>query len=91
MAQLVSETERAWLGLGTVTYGPTESERQSLVFRRSLYVVKDIAAGEPFTRDNVRAIRPGYGLPPKNLETVLGLRASQGIKRGTPLAWNHLS
>jgi N-acetylneuraminate synthase len=90
MAQLVVETERAWQALGKVSYGQTEAERQSLVFRRSLYVVKDIAAGESLTRDNVRAIRPGNGLPPKHLEAILGRRAACPLKRGTPLSWKHL-
>jgi pseudaminic acid synthase len=91
MAHLVEETERAWQALGNVAYGPTDAERASLAFRRSLYVVKDIDAGQPFTRDNIRAIRPGHGLPPGALDTVLGHRASENIKRGTPLAWKHLA
>lgn len=91
LAALVSETERAWQALGQVHYGPTPAERKSLVFRRSLYVVRDIAAGEPFTADNVRAIRPGLGLPPKHLDEVLRCVASESLKRGQALAWRHLS
>jgi N-acetylneuraminate synthase len=91
MARLVEETDRAWRALGSVAYGATEAERPSLAFRRSLYAVKDIEAGETLTRDNVRAIRPGHGLPPKYLETVLGLRARRRIRRGTPLSWKHVS
>lgn len=91
LAALVSETERAWQALGQVHYGPTPAERKSLVFRRSLYVVRDIAAGEPFTADNVRAIRPGLGLPPKHLDEVLRCVASEPLKRGQALAWRHLS
>ncbi len=87
MKALVEETERAWQALGKVSYGPTESERKSLVFRRSLYVTQDIKAGEIFTRENVRAIRPGLGLPPKHLDTVLGKIAKADMKRGTPLSW----
>jgi N-acetylneuraminate synthase len=91
LATLVIETERAWQSLGTVAYGPTERERQSLVFRRLLYVAMDIQTGEPFTRENVRAIRPGNGLPPKYLDTVLGLRAGRPLKKGTPLSWKDVS
>ncbi len=87
MAQLVTETTRAWQALGQVNYGPTEAERSSLAFRRSLYVVKDLKAGDVLTRENVRAIRPGLGLPPKHLEQVLGKRISKDVVRGTALNW----
>jgi N-acetylneuraminate synthase len=59
----------------------------STAFRRSLYVVKDVGAGEALTRENVRSIRPGYGLPPKHLPQILGARATRDLKRGTPLSW----
>ena len=88
LASLVIETERAWQAMGHVHYGVTEAERNSLVFRRSLYVSQDMAAGEPFSAANLRAIRPGLGLAPKHAETVLGRRARQTIKRGTPLDWS---
>jgi len=88
MASLVMETERAWQALGHVQYGPTEAELKSVVYRRSLYIAADMAAGDPFTRDNLRAIRPGLGLPPKHTDAVLGRRARQAIKRGTPLDWS---
>jgi N-acetylneuraminate synthase len=87
MKQLVLETKRAWLALGEVAYGPTEAERPSIQFRRSLYIVRDIRAGDVLTRDNVRAIRPGLGLPPKHLEDVLGKRVNKDIPRGTALTW----
>jgi pseudaminic acid synthase len=87
MARLVDETGRAWQALGDVCYGPTEAEQPSLQFRRSLYVVKDLKAGDALTGDNVRAIRPGLGLAPKHLEAVLGRHATVDIARGTPLAW----
>jgi len=87
MTQLVIETERAWQALGQIEYGPLEAEKKSLQFRRSLYVVKDIAAGEPLTRDNVRAIRPGFGLPPKYIDHILGHRVTVAVKRGTPVSW----
>lgn len=87
---LVVETERAWLALGRVSYGASEAEQKSLAFRRSLYAVKDIAQGERFTAENVRAIRPGFGLPPKYLDHVIGKTASRNVAKGTPLSWDIL-
>jgi N-acetylneuraminate synthase len=87
MAQLVVESERAWQALGQVSYGATEKEKKSLVFRRSLYVVKDLKAGEVLTRENVRAIRPGLGLPTKYFEQVLGKSVKRDVLRGTALGW----
>ena len=87
LASLVTETERAWQAMGQVHYGPTTAEQKSLVFRRSLYVVKDMVPGEPFNRENLRAIRPGLGLAPRHIDGVLGRSARHAIKRGTPLAW----
>jgi N-acetylneuraminate synthase len=88
MTQLVVETERAWQALGSVAYGPTAAEEKSIVFRRSLYVVKDLQAGEKLTADNVRAIRPGLGLPTKYLDQVLGKTVKQSVARGTALNWD---
>jgi len=87
MAQLVVETKRAWQALGQVSYGPSEAEKKSIQFRRSLYVVQDLKAGDVLTRENVRAIRPGLGLPTKYLEEVLGKKVNQDVKRGTPICW----
>lgn len=87
MAQLVVETERAWQALGQVSYGPTEAEKKSLQYRRSLYVVRDLKAGDVLTSENVRAIRPGLGLPIKYLDHVLGKTVKQDVKRGTALDW----
>jgi pseudaminic acid synthase len=87
---LCTETERAWQALGGVVFGGTAAEAKSKAYRRSLYVVNDIAAGEPLTPHNVRAIRPGFGLPPKELDSVLGLPAPQAMARGTPLRWELL-
>ena len=87
MAQLVMESERAWQALGQVSYGATEVEKKSIVFRRSLYVVHDLKAGDVLTTENVRAIRPGLGLPTKYLEVVVGKIVKQDVKRGTALAW----
>ncbi len=88
---LVEETERAWMALGQISYGPTEAERKSLVFRRSLYFAEDMQAGEILTEKNVRAIRPGYGLAPKYLDVVLGMQCKKTLKKGTPLSWDLLS
>lgn len=90
LALLVSESNRAWQALGNINYGPTEAEKKSLVFRRSLYLVQDLRAGEVLTAENVKAIRPGLGLPPKYLEVVLGRRVACDIKRGTALSWEIL-
>jgi N-acetylneuraminate synthase len=84
MVEGVRAAERA---LGTVHYGLCGKDEASRVFRRSLFVVEDIEAGEPFTAENVRSIRPGYGLPPKFLGEILGRRAAQDLARGTPLRW----
>jgi N-acetylneuraminate synthase len=88
MAQLVLESERAWQALGEVTYGATESERKSLQFRRSLYVTEDLSPGDALTAGNLRAIRPGLGLPPKYLPELLGKRVNQHIRRGMPFSWS---
>jgi pseudaminic acid synthase len=90
MAQLALECERAWRALGHVSYGPIEAERKSLQFRRSLYIVKDLKAGEKLSRDNVRAIRPGLGLPPKHLDEILGRAVKRNVSRGTAVAWDLL-
>ena len=87
LKQLALETNRAWQSLGQISFGPTEAEKKSLLFRRSLYVVKDLKAGDLFTKENVRAIRPGLGLPPKYLNVVLGKKVVSDIKRGTALDW----
>jgi len=88
MASLVIETERAWQAMGQVRYGATEAELTSLVYRRSLYVTQDMVVGEVFSNDNLRAIRPGLGLAPKHQDAVIGRRARQALKRGTPLDWS---
>ncbi|MDM5246504.1 pseudaminic acid synthase [Lysinibacillus sp. G4S2] len=85
MKALVVETERAWQALGKVTYGPTEKEKASLKFRRSIYVSKDIKAGEMFTEDNIKIVRPGYGLEPKYYEILLGCKAKKAYQYGQPL------
>ena len=88
---LVEDCKCAWRALGHATYDLQGCEGGSVVFRRSLYVVRDIAPGEALTRDNVRSIRPGYGLAPKHLPQVLGRRAARHLKRGEPLDWTALA
>ncbi|MDJ0795541.1 MAG: pseudaminic acid synthase [Calothrix sp. MO_167.B12] len=90
MEQLVIETERAWQGLGNISYGATEAEKGSLVFRRSLYVAQDMKAGDIFTPENLRAIRPGLGLPPKYYQGLLGKKVTKNLKKGTPVEWDIL-
>ena len=77
-------TERV---MGKVSHGPVESEKAGLAFRRSLFAVKNISKGEPFTDDNVRSIRPSDGLEPKHLKKILQSKAARRISRGTPLNW----
>lgn len=92
LATLMVETRRAWEALGTVVYGPqSAAERKSLVFRRSLYFVKDLTAGDVITADAVRALRPGYGLAPKYREQVIGRKAATGVSAGTPVHWEALA
>ncbi|MEJ6481792.1 pseudaminic acid synthase [Nostoc punctiforme UO1] len=88
MQQLVIECQRAWQALGNIKYGTTEPEKESLVFRRSLYVSKDMKAGDIFTPENLRAVRPGLGLPPKYYDIFIGKQIKQDTKRGTPISWD---
>lgn len=90
MNQLVVETKNAWQALGEIKYGPTNAEEKSIVFRRSLYVVSELKAGDMLTVENVRAIRPGLGLAPKYLEQVIGRCVRQNVRRGTRLSWDLL-
>lgn len=90
-SQLRVETERAWQGIGQISYGPTDAERASLAYRRSLYISKDIDAGEVLSSDNLRCVRPGGGLPPKYLDAVLGRQVRRAATAGTPLRWDLLA
>jgi pseudaminic acid synthase len=90
MKSLVVETERAFLALGNVVYGVQKEESKSLLYKRSIFVVKDMIAGERFTSDNIRVIRPGNGLKPKYFEDVMGKTCKADIKKGTPLSWELL-
>ena len=90
MTQLVLETERAWQSLGHVSYGITDAEQMSLQYRRSLYIVQNMKAGEVLTKDNVQAIRPGLGLPPKYLDIILGRVVKKNVVRGTAITFELL-
>jgi pseudaminic acid synthase len=90
LAALVTETERAALALGHITYGPMQAEEASLRDRRSLYIGEDMKAGDILTKENLRRIRPGLGLPPKFYDTLLGRRVGRDVKRGTPVTWDIL-
>ena len=88
--QLCRDAKIAWEALGKVNYERKESEKGNLVFRRSLYAVKDIKVGELFTNENVRSIRPGYGLAPKYITEVIGLAAKTDMKLGQPIKLEHI-
>ncbi|MEO8390206.1 pseudaminic acid synthase [Polaromonas sp.] len=88
---LRAETERAWQALGSVSYGPTAAEKPSLAFRRSLYVCADARAGDVLSPSNVRCVRPGFGLEPHHMDTVLGMRLRCDVVAGTPLSWDLLT
>ena len=84
MVKAVRQAEKAF---GKVTYELTEKVKASRKFGRSLFVVKEIKKGETFTEDNVRSIRPGYGLHPKYLKEIIGKTAKDDLEKGTPLCW----
>ncbi len=90
MGNLVIETERAWQALGEISYGPSEAEKPSLKHRRSLYIIKDLKAGDVLSSENLRVIRPGLGLPPKYYSMIIGKKVKKDVKRGTPVDWDLL-
>ena len=91
MASLVMESERAWQSLGKVKYGTSSAqEEKSKVYRRSLYISRDLKAGEMLDASSVRAIRPGLGLAPKFIDMVMGKAVKRDVKRGTPVSWDLL-
>ena len=87
MARAIRETEQA---LGEIAYRVSPEAEKNRIFTRSLFAVRDIAPGEPFTNENVKSIRPGHGLPPRVLPHLLGRRAARAIERGTPMTWEIL-
>jgi pseudaminic acid synthase len=88
MQLLVEETKRAWQSLGKIQFGPTESEMISLSGRRSIYLSKDVKAGEKLSDKNMKIIRPNGGLPPKFYNVILGRKIKIDSKKGTPLSWS---
>jgi sialic acid synthase SpsE len=89
-ANLVIETESAWKSLGTIFIGPTEEEKKSIQFRRSIYISENIKAGQILTKDNIKIIRPGYGLAPKYIDLILGKKINRNLEKGTALHWDML-
>jgi len=90
-ASLVASVRMVEKAMGSPHYGISATEKDNIVFRKSLFVVKDVKKGERFSAENVRSIRPGNGLPPKEYRRVLGKRARMDISRGTPLTWRHVA
>ena len=90
MNDLVVESKRAWQSLGSISYGPTDSEQKSLIFRRSIYVSENISPGELFTRGNLRIVRPGNGLNPSFYNDLLGKKSQRSYKKGDPLRFDDL-
>ena len=90
LTDIVRETESAWQARGKVSYGLSSGEHSSAKFRRSLYVAEDMKTGDTFTKDNLRVIRPGFGLPPKYYDMVLNRKACRDLKKGTPVSWDVL-
>lgn len=88
LADLIEAINRAWQALGAVSYGPTVAEKKSLQYRRSLYIVENLSAGQCLSPVNVRAIRPGLGLPTKYLDMIIGRKVLRDVVRGTPVAWD---
>ncbi len=91
LEQLCRDSKTAWSSKGRVNYERKDSEKDNMVFRRSLYAVENIGVGEEFTTSNIRSIRPGYGLSPKELTNILGRKSTKTIERGEPLSWDAIS
>jgi len=90
MKLLIEETERAWLSKGEVRYGGSAREQASLKYRRSIYVSADIGVGEILSHENIRVVRPGFGLPPHFLDVLIGRRVNKALKKGSPMIWEHI-
>jgi pseudaminic acid synthase len=88
LATLVAETKQAWESLGAIAYGPTDAEKKSLVFRRSIYIARDLEAGDELTADCIRCIRPGLGLAPKYYDTLIGKHVTRAVRKGTKVTWD---
>lgn len=90
MDLLVTETKRAWESIGKVTYGVTEVEKKSIVYRRSIYITEDVKEGDILNEKNLRCIRPGLGLPPKYYEMLLGKKIKCSLKKGTAMKMEYV-
>jgi pseudaminic acid synthase len=88
LATLVAETKQAWESLGAIAYGPTDAEKKSLVFRRSIYIARDLEAGDELTADSIRCIRPGLGLAPKYYDMLIGKHVTRAVRKGTKVTWD---
>ena len=88
LVQLCTDAKKAWKSLGKVDYGIKSSESDNVKFRRSLFFVKDVKAGEIITNEHIRSIRPGYGLAPKYLEKILGKSIKNDVKKGIPVQFD---
>ncbi len=85
---LVKDVNLAWLSIGKKSYGPTKSEKKSILYRRSLYLVKNVKKNDIISMKNIRSIRPSGGLMPRNLKKIIGKKFKKNLKIGTPLNWN---
>lgn len=90
LKRLVKETNSAWKSIGKISFGPSQEEKKSLVFRRSIYAVKDISSGNKLTKDNIQIIRPGFGLAPKYYEKLIGKKIKCNLKKGTALKLKYI-
>ena len=90
MRELVAEAERARLSIGNILFGPTESEKENLKFRRSIYISSNIKKGDKLTNDNIKIVRPSFGLHPKHYKTIIGLTVNQDLIEGTALKWSFI-
>jgi len=90
LKELVVSCKDAWLSLGKADYSLKNAEKENIKFRRSIYFIKDLRKGDKISPADIKKIRPGYGLPPKYIDKVLGLRLKEDVKRGTPLSWEIL-
>ena len=86
LSALVIESKRAWQSFGSITYGPTEVEQKGRFFRRSIFVAENISAGETFTTENLRIVRPGNGAPPSMYEAIIGNKTKFNLVKATPLS-----
>jgi pseudaminic acid synthase len=90
LKELCESAKNAWLSLGQEGYKLKAVEKENLKYRRSIYIVKDMKAGDVFSKENIRRIRPGFGIEPKYIEDILGKQVNQDVKRGEPLSWEKI-